>query len=42
LGVFLTSFGARRFAWAGVDYRLDGGTVVVQGRAANALQMEKK
>ncbi len=42
LGVFLASAGARRFTWAGIDYRLDSAAVVVEGRAANALQMEKK
>jgi ceramide glucosyltransferase len=30
LGAFLTSFGGRQFTWAGIDYRLHGGTVSVE------------
>jgi hypothetical protein len=30
LGAFLSSFGGRRFTWAGINYRLHGRTVSVE------------
>jgi hypothetical protein len=36
LGAFLTSVGARRFTWAGIDYCLQGKAVVVERRPGEA------
>jgi ceramide glucosyltransferase len=36
LAAFLASVIGRRYTWAGIDYRLDGGATVVEGRAGDA------